>query len=239
MSGPPPGLPGPSSGLLGPPGLPGPPGLSGPPGLLGPPGLPTPARETEVHCDPLKVLLPSTRSSWPLSVPHEVSLERLTQAPQRTTVMLRNLPNNYTREMLLKLIDSAGFAGKYDFLYLPTDFTSLAGLGYAFVNCTNPADATRLWEHFDGFSDWGLQSSKVCTVAWSNPHQGLDEHIKRYRDSPVMHPSVPDDCKPALFGPSGMRLAFPPPTRTIAPPRVRGRKSELAGGVKERAQTFP
>lgn len=153
--------------------------------------------------------------------------------------MLRNLPNNYTREMLLKLIDSAGFAGTYDFLYLPTDFTSLAGLGYAFVNSCTAADATRLWEHFDGFSDWGLQTSKVCTVAWSNPHQGLDEHIKRYRDSPVMHPSVPDECKPALFGPTGMRLAFPPPTRATAPPRVRGRKSELSGALKVRAQTFP
>merc|ERR1719163_748335 len=34
------------------------------------------------------------------------------------TVMLRNLPNNYTRAMLLKLIDSEGFGGKYDFVYL-------------------------------------------------------------------------------------------------------------------------
>ncbi|CAE7621292.1 ML3, partial [Symbiodinium sp. CCMP2456] len=56
----------------------------------------------------------------------------------RTTVMLRNLPNNYTRDMLLELIDSMGFRGQYDFLYLPIDFQTHACLGYAFVNLVDP-----------------------------------------------------------------------------------------------------
>ena len=45
------------------------------------------------------------------------------------TVMLRNLPNNYSRAMLLELLDSEGFAGQYDFFYLPMDFKSRASLG--------------------------------------------------------------------------------------------------------------
>ena len=39
-----------------------------------------------------------------------------------TTVMLRNLPNDYTREMLLALLDTQGFANSYDFVYMPIDF---------------------------------------------------------------------------------------------------------------------
>merc|ERR1712113_887226 len=48
----------------------------------------------------------------------------------RTTAMLRNVPNNYTRDMLLASLDSEGFAGKYDFLYLPIDYATGAGLGF-------------------------------------------------------------------------------------------------------------
>merc|ERR1719335_475768 len=60
----------------------------------------------------------------------------------RTTVILRNLPNNYTRQMLLDLMDSEGFACKYDFVYIPVDFGSQAGLGYAFINLVTPEVAT-------------------------------------------------------------------------------------------------
>ena len=40
----------------------------------------------------------------------------------RTTLMLRNIPNKYTRDMLLQEIDSWNFKKKYDFFYLPIDF---------------------------------------------------------------------------------------------------------------------
>jgi len=142
----------------------------------------------------------------------------------QTTVMLRNLPNNYTRRMLLELIDSEGFAGLYDFVYLPIDFNSQAGLGYAFVNLLSPLDAQRFWKHFDGFSRWVLPSDKVCLLNWSSPHQGLADHIERYRNSPVMHDSVSDECRPMIFA-DGVRIQFPPPTRQIKVPRLRTRGS--------------
>jgi len=143
---------------------------------------------------------------------------------QRTTVMLRNLPLRYTREMLMHLIDSEGFAGLYDFAYLPIDFNSRVGLGYAFVNLQNPAEASRFWTHFDGFSRWAQpeDSDVPCLVTWSEPHQGLTSHIERYRNSPVMHQSVPDECKPMIFA-CGVRAPFPAPTKHIKAPRMRCR----------------
>lgn len=146
----------------------------------------------------------------------------MSEEVSRTTVMLRNLPNNYTREMLLELVNSEGFEGAYDFLYLPIDFKSQAGLGYAFVNLLSPSVAQRFWKHFDGFSRWSMPTDKVCTLNWSSPHQGLAAHIERYRNSPVMHEDVSDDCKPMMFA-SGLRIPFPPPTKPVKAPRLRVR----------------
>merc|ERR1712226_532866 len=52
----------------------------------------------------------------------------------KSTVMWKNLPNNYNRDDLLNLVNSHGFTGAYDFFYSPIDFTSSALVGYAFVN---------------------------------------------------------------------------------------------------------
>jgi len=141
---------------------------------------------------------------------------------ERTTVMLRNLPNDYTRNMLLELLDNEGFEGRYNFVYLPMDFKRMAGLGYAFVNMETPEDAMEAWKHFDGFKQWTLQSMKVCEVAWGEPLQGLEQHIDRYRNSPVMHEEVDENFKPVLLN-KGQRIPFPGPTKRIRPPRMKYR----------------
>jgi len=137
-----------------------------------------------------------------------------------TTVMMRNLPNNYTREMLVSLIKKEGFGGQYDFLYLPIDFRSKAAYGYAFVNLVSHSEACRFCDTFRGFSRWAIPSRKECTVSWSNPHQGLWSNIERYRNSPIMHASIPDEYKPMLLL-GGKRVAFPEPTKRLARPRHR------------------
>ena len=136
---------------------------------------------------------------------------------ERTTVMLRNLPNNYTREMLLTLLDEQGLAGRYDFVYLPCDFYRAANLGYAFVNMVDGAAVDAAWKALDGFSEWSMPTSKVCQVSWSGPHQGFRSHVDRYRNSPVMHKNVPDEYKPVIFK-DGHRKAFPRPTKKVKAP---------------------
>lgn len=138
----------------------------------------------------------------------------------RTTLMFRNLPNNYTRASLLDMLDSEGFNKFYSFVYLPTDFKNFAGFGYAFVNFATHEAAVKAKRHFQGYCKWSVPSQKVCEVVWSGPVQGLSAHTDRYRNSPVMHDSVPDEYKPVVFV-DGKRVRFPPPTRKIRAPRVR------------------
>merc|ERR1719191_1162133 len=134
--------------------------------------------------------------------------------------MLRNLPSEYDRSELLRLLNREGFAGLYDFVYLPMDFRSNVCFGYGFVNFVSPVAAECFRQHFDGFCRWSVQSGKVAEVSWSDPLQGLEAHVERYRDSPLMHESVPDEYKPVLLV-GGQRIDFDPPTKKIKAPRVR------------------
>lgn len=147
----------------------------------------------------------------------------------RTTTMLRNLPNNLTRSNLLEMLDAHDdLKAKYDFVYLPMDFQRTAGLGYAFVNWVDHTAALKCWDHFDNFTGWSMKSEKVCEVAWGDPLQGKDAHIDRYRNSPVMHDDVSDEYKPVLFE-NGVRVDFPGPTKRIRPPRLKsGNKAGAA-----------
>mmetsp|Transcript_70874 Transcript_70874/g.196901 ORF Transcript_70874/g.196901 Transcript_70874/m.196901 type:complete len:348 (-) Transcript_70874:140-1183(-) len=144
-----------------------------------------------------------------------------------TTVMMRNIPNNYTRELLLELINEHGFENCYDLVYLPVDFKSEVGLGYAFINLTTSQEAERFRWHFQGFRNWSVLSEKVCEVSWSDVLQGIGSHVERYRNSPVMHESVPDEWKPAIFK-EGKRVPFPVPTKKIRAPRPWARRQEAA-----------
>jgi hypothetical protein len=138
----------------------------------------------------------------------------------RTTIMMRNIPNNYTREMLLDLIKKSDLMTSIDLIYLPIDFQTEVGLGYAFINLVAEDRVDAFRKSFQGFSEWEVASQKVCEVVWSNPLQGLQTHIDRYRNSPVMHESVPDTYRPVLFS-RGERVPFPEPTKRIRAPRLR------------------
>jgi hypothetical protein len=58
-------------------------------------------------------------------------------ADSATTIAVRNLPFNVTREELLQALDASGFEGLYDFAYLPHKFKEHRNLGFAFINFMN------------------------------------------------------------------------------------------------------
>jgi len=142
----------------------------------------------------------------------------------RTTIMLKNLPKGLSRSMLLDLLEKKGFAKKCNFVYLPVEFTRRSCMGYAFVNLESPCMVPEFWNAFEGLSDWPVPSSKICRVTWSSPLQGLSEHVERFRNSPLMHATVPDECRPILLI-NGLRSQFPAPTKTLRAPRPRASRS--------------
>jgi len=143
----------------------------------------------------------------------------------RTTLMLRNLPLDLSRDVLLGHLDDAGFAGAYNFVYLPVDFTRRRGLGYALVSACTPEVAEVMLLRLDGHRLSGEGGGDdAWKASWSEPCRSVTEHVQRYRNSPVMHPNMPDEYKPAIFL-DGKRVAFPPPTRPIRPPRIRHLKA--------------
>jgi len=141
----------------------------------------------------------------------------------RTTVMLRHLPQDLSRDQLVEILENAGFKGKFDFLYLPRHMASQGNLGYAFVNVTSPDVLPGFWAALNGFRKWPIVWKRPCKVSWSVPFQGVEEHKERYRNSRLLHSSVPDEIRPILLQ-DGVRVDFPPPTRALRAPRVRSSK---------------
>jgi len=134
--------------------------------------------------------------------------------------MMRNLPEGFSRTLTEQLLDAEGFGTCYRFIYLPTDIATGSSFFYAFIDLATPEDASLFRQHFTGFTRWRYPSSKVAAVDWSEALQGIDQLVERYRNSPLMHHSVPGHLRPGLYH-KGRRLTFPAPTMPVKAPRVR------------------
>jgi hypothetical protein len=158
--------------------------------------------------------------------------EELPIPPGTVTVMIRNLPNKYTRELLQARLDEQ-FLGKYDFLYLPVDFRNRCNMGYAFVNFRSYedcAECTRLF-HGRAVQDClpGYNSVKVCAVSPARV-QGCSENVRRLRSSPVMAQLMNNkQWLPQLFDKTGQPISFPEPDQPLP-------AWESGGSVKSRGK---
>jgi len=145
---------------------------------------------------------------------------------ERTTVVLRNVPNKYTQQGLLDLFEANGFTkDTLDFVYMPMDFRNKINLGYCFINFVSHADADGFMARFEKFNQWGSNSTKMAEVQWCQV-QGLAAHIDRWRNSAVMHASVPDEFKPSLWR-EGVRVSFPIALDDLEAPKFRRYKRKV------------
>jgi hypothetical protein len=133
--------------------------------------------------------------------------------------MLRNIPNDFTRSMVMDILRHEALAVHVELIYVPMNLRGSGNFGYAFIDFDCTTVAKQCKEKLDGFTGWGVPSEKALEVVWSE-EQGLETHVQRYRNSPLMHRSVEDELKPALFK-KGARIAFPPPTKSIRAPKLR------------------
>mmetsp|Transcript_54228 Transcript_54228/g.156702 ORF Transcript_54228/g.156702 Transcript_54228/m.156702 type:complete len:465 (+) Transcript_54228:2223-3617(+) len=103
-----------------------------------------------------------------------------------TTLMLRNIPNKYAQSTLLEEIDEMGFAGTYDFFYLPMDVQNRSNVGYAFINFRLPAYAQRFYAMFSEHRFRKHPSRKISNVSAAHV-QGLDANLKHFENRAVTH----------------------------------------------------
>merc|ERR1711988_1203964 len=66
---------------------------------------------------------------------------------ERTTVMIRNIPNKYPQRKLLQVLFDNGITN-FDFFFLPVDFRNKCNVGYGFVNFGDAKSAMRFMEIF-------------------------------------------------------------------------------------------
>lgn len=124
-----------------------------------------------------------------------------------TTMMIRNMPGRYSQNDLMLDLQHLGFAGTYDFLYIPIDKRTAANVGYAFVNFIDHFWAQRCAEQFQGyrFSQQKRSSNKVGCVSVAFL-QGLEKNLQHYEHSavnmsrdkrrkPVVMPSIAQACR--------------------------------------------
>lgn len=134
--------------------------------------------------------------------------------PEPTTLMIRNIHNEYTSVGLLTELTQAGLLrpGDFDFFYLPLDFRSNASVGYGFLNLTSMEVLRRFTKAFNRY-----RMKHGCKKGVINEArvQGLDANIEHYRNNPVM--LIDDEnAKPMMFK-GKQRVRFPEPTVEIRP----------------------
>ncbi|GMI99758.1 terminal EAR1-like 1 [Hibiscus trionum] len=154
----------------------------------------------------------------------EESMAESSCQDSRTTVMIKNIPNKYSQQLLLNMLDNhcihcneqivnAGDdqpLSSYDFVYLPIDFNNKCNVGYGFVNMTSPQATWRLYKAFHNQHWEVFNSRKICEITYARI-QGFQALKQHFRNSKF--PCETDDYLPVLFVPprDGKQLTEPVP----------------------------
>ncbi|EEB05147.2 RNA-binding protein [Schizosaccharomyces japonicus yFS275] len=141
-----------------------------------------------------------------------VDYDRILQGlDTRTTIMIKNIPNKFTQQMLRDYIDVTN-RNTYDFLYLRIDFVNKCNVGYAFINFIEPKSIVTFGKARVG-TQWNVfHSEKICDISYANI-QGKERLIEKFRNSCVMDENPA--YRPKIFvshGPNrGQEEPFPAP----------------------------
>lgn len=72
----------------------------------------------------------------------------------RLTLMIKNIPNSYTQEHMLEILDTF-VKDEYDFFYMPVDFKTNCNLGFGYVSMISTSSVVKVYEKvgscFTGF----------------------------------------------------------------------------------------
>ncbi|CAJ1404500.1 unnamed protein product [Effrenium voratum] len=142
-----------------------------------------------------------THNQVPKTINLAAEFSKQTLKGKPTTMMIRNIPNRYTQREFVRELDDLGFAGTYDFLYLPIDKGTLCNVGYAFVNFLEPKDGERCMEVFHNYIFQRYRKARGKIAAVSIAHlQGLEANLRHYQNSAVnMAPRIKQQRGPLII----------------------------------------
>ena len=109
---------------------------------------------------------------------------------KRCTIMIKNIPNKFTKEKLLELIDK-NFASTYDLFILPKDGNKNRNFGYAFINFISSYSIPYFYYVFNGKKWINTNSKKVCEITYSKI-QGRNELISHYPNKIIYFNNILD-----------------------------------------------
>ena len=98
----------------------------------------------------------------------------------RTTLMIKNIPNKYTISSFLEEINIY-FKNTYDVFYLPIDYVNKCNLGFAFINFVEPLHILLFYELYRGKKWKKFKSDKICELLYAkyNNKKELIEHFEK------------------------------------------------------------
>lgn len=126
---------------------------------------------------------------------YEIDLANLS-SKKWTTLMIRNIPNKYTQDLMLQSINQ-NFNSQYDFFYLPIDFKNKCNVGYAFINFLTIDFIKPFYEQYDSKKWDKFNSDKICKINYARI-QGKEMLLKHFQNSSVMNNQVDVKYKPLL-----------------------------------------
>jgi len=123
------------------------------------------------------------------SAQHVWEWARKVSSPTEVTVYVRHIPSDCTKAEFEGLIARAGYAGEYDYMYLPRCFHTRMCKGYAFINLLTTESARGLTQALHG-----LPMGRGCVLSVSrSTTQGLADNIVKWaraRSRRVKDPEV-------------------------------------------------
>lgn len=132
---------------------------------------------------------------------------------EHTTIMMRNIPNKYTRSMLHDRLKELFDPMDYNFIYMPIDFVNKCNVGYAFVNFRKKEGVQKALELFHNVECQkalpGFNSQKVVELTPARV-QGLDKNVEHLQHSEVLgYMRDHNDWTPLVFDDAGNMTPFP------------------------------
>ena len=104
---------------------------------------------------------------------------------KRTSIMIKNIPNKFTGELLLNIINQ-NFQNAYNIFILPTDNNKYKNYGYAFINFVSSYFIPYFYSLFDGKMWSKTNSKKICEITYSKI-QGRKNLMTHYPGKIVYH----------------------------------------------------